>query len=55
MVVYQLEESLRAAAAAGVMDVQFGVKPPLVQTAWLGGVVRNFKHQAVCQNSGEKI
>lgn len=43
-----------------VMDVQFGVnppspRPPLVQTARPGGVVRNFKHQVVCQNSGEKI
>lgn len=34
---------------------RFGVKPPLVQTALLGGVVRNFKHQTDCQNSGEKI
>lgn len=28
---------------------------PLVQTARLRGVVRNFKHTVVCQNSREKI
>lgn len=33
----------RAAAAGGVMDVQFGVKPPPVQTAWLGGGGEKFQ------------